>query len=278
MKKYLKIVGKIVGYGGIFFIVPYIINIIFRLLGEEISRPVAQLLQDTPSTGFGMISLCSLILYFLISKIRRKSFTEDFHLKKLDKQSGIDSILIAALMGVFSMCLVSTNYVSQNFTDLMETMKFFYLQGSVIPIILSAVLIGPAFEEFLFRGIIFKELNKGMHFVPALIIQTMLYSLVQPNFQAGVYGFIGGIAFAWVYLCSRSLWTSIIVQTASCFFMFIYIRFNLYSALTNLHDVILLIGSLLSGIAIVIVLIKMFKRSKKEGMFKTKFEEEKSIA
>lgn len=277
MKKYLKMIGKIVLYGSMIFVISLLLSLIFRILGEGAIESFRDAVDETPALSLLIVSAPVLLIYFLISKIRKESFTKEFDIDRINKKSIGLSVTVAVLMGIFSMCLVSTKYVTNNLTDLKSTMDFFYGTGNVIIILLGSVLITPAFEEFLFRGVLFKEMYKVMPVIPALLIQTIIFSLIQPNFQAGVYGFVGGLAFALIYYFTGTLWSTIIVQTASCFVLFLYIRLDLYSVLSNVNDIILFSFSIISALGIIYIYFNMWRNFKKDGTLIKKVDDDEKV-
>lgn len=279
MKKYLKMIGKIALYSSMILVISLLLSLIFRILGEGAVESFRDAADETPALSLLIVSTPILLIYFLISKIRKQSFTKEFDIDRINKKSICLSVTVAVLMGIFSMCLVSTKYVTNNLTDLKSTMDFFYGTGNVIIILLGSVLIAPIFEEFLFRGVIFKELYKAMPVIPALLIQAIIFSIIQPNFQAGVYGFFGGLAFALVYYFTGTLWSTIIVQTASCFVLFLYIRLDWYSVLSNINDVVLFSVSTISALGILFIYVNMWSNFKKDGtLIKKSNDDEKVIA
>jgi membrane protease YdiL (CAAX protease family) len=88
-------------------------------------------------------------------------------------------------------------------------------EDSAVSIIATAILVVPGAaisEELLFRGVIFSGLRKSMSLWPAALISSLVWSLlhlVSGNLAvAGVLA-IFGLALAWAYERSGSLWTPI---------------------------------------------------------------------
>ena len=77
---------------------------------------------------------------------------------------------------------------------------------------LLVVLIGPLFEEILFRGWLYGGLRKKWGEAWALIVSSLLFALIHGDAPALPALFVLGLIFAWVYRRSGSLWTSFLVH------------------------------------------------------------------
>lgn len=77
---------------------------------------------------------------------------------------------------------------------------------------LLVVVIGPLFEEIVFRGWLYGGLRKKWGDAWALVISSLLFALIHGDAPALPALFVLGLIFAWVYRRSGSLWTSILVH------------------------------------------------------------------
>lgn len=101
------------------------------------------------------------------------------------------------------------------FEEFMESMRQMMLIRSgfgIILLILSACLVGPAFEELLFRGIIFTGLRRKFSFGLALIIQALLFGLMHGNPWQFLYAFILGILLGLLVKWSGSISPAILLH------------------------------------------------------------------
>ncbi|MBN1349878.1 CPBP family intramembrane metalloprotease [candidate division KSB1 bacterium] len=101
------------------------------------------------------------------------------------------------------------------FEMLMQTMEQMLSIESGITLIitiLSACIVGPAFEELLFRGVIFTGLRRKFSLGAALVFQSFLFGLMHANPWQFLYAFILGIFLGLIASWSRSIFPAIILH------------------------------------------------------------------
>ena len=86
--------------------------------------------------------------------------------------------------------------------------------GSFVLTLLSVGIIGPIFEEILFRGLVFGELRKITKVKVALVLQALLFGIYHLNVVQGVYAFILGLIIGFVYYRSNSIFAPIIIHVS----------------------------------------------------------------
>lgn len=84
--------------------------------------------------------------------------------------------------------------------------------GDFVLSLLAVGIIGPIFEEILFRGLVFGELRKITKVQVAIFIQALLFGIYHMNLVQGTYAFVIGILLGYVYYRSSSIISSIIVH------------------------------------------------------------------
>ena len=75
-------------------------------------------------------------------------------------------------------------------------------------------IVGPIFEEILFRGLIFGELRKITPVKIALVIQALLFGAYHLNLVQGVYAFLLGLLIGYVYYRSNSIIAPILMHVS----------------------------------------------------------------
>ena len=76
-------------------------------------------------------------------------------------------------------------------------------------IIISALLIAPITEEFVFRGILYRGLKGFIGALPAILISTILFALVHKNVSSFFVLFLFGILLCYVYEKTESIFSPI---------------------------------------------------------------------
>ena len=86
--------------------------------------------------------------------------------------------------------------------------------GSFVLSLLSVGIIGPVFEEVLFRGLVFGELRKITKVKVALVLQALLFGIYHLNVVQGIYAFVLGLIIGFVYYRSSSIIAPIIIHVS----------------------------------------------------------------
>ncbi len=89
---------------------------------------------------------------------------------------------------------------------------------SILYWIITAVVMAPILEEFIFRGVILDGLLKNYSPVKAILISSLLFAAVHLNPWQFVTAFTGGLFIGWVYYRTRNLAYAIIIHAANNFF------------------------------------------------------------
>ena len=85
--------------------------------------------------------------------------------------------------------------------------------GSLFLTIQAAVIFAPIIEELLFRGIIFNRINSKWNIWVAILISALIFGFIHFNLLQGLNAFIIGLALAYVYAKTRSLWICIFTHS-----------------------------------------------------------------
>ncbi len=265
MKKYLKIFGNVVLYLGIMISMNYAVAIFVNYLiySKIIAGDAYKWLYQNQGVLTIATVLLSMGLYLLIFKLKKKSFVDFCELKPIDSKPVAKILVIALAMGIFTTAFTSISFILERFPEVDLTINFFMGSGSIIIAILSSVLLMPALEEIIFRGLIFSELKSNMALPIVFLISNSLYTILQPNLLTMIFGFVGGILFTLAYLWTKSLWGAIILQTSSCFFMLIFRRLGVHMVFRSFGDIVLAILVLVTAIVIAYVMFSIGKDSKK---------------
>lgn len=78
--------------------------------------------------------------------------------------------------------------------------------GSILIQVLAAVILAPIIEELLFRGLVFKRLNSYVGRIPAMLISSVFFGAYHGNVVQGVYAFIVGMLFVYIYDKYKTIW------------------------------------------------------------------------
>ncbi|MCF0229451.1 MAG: CPBP family intramembrane metalloprotease [Parasporobacterium sp.] len=96
------------------------------------------------------------------------------------------------------------------FGDSYNTLSGQLFSAPFVLAFIQIVILAPLAEELVFRGLIYKRLEKytGGFWIPAAV-SSLIFAVCHMNPLQMINGFIAGFLFAAVYSCFRNLWTSV---------------------------------------------------------------------
>jgi len=162
-----------------------------------------------------LINVLIVIIFTVIYKVRKKNIKEELQFRKTININ----IILAIILGL-SICIFDSGVLALIQEAGLLTEQFAYTEeilspitnGNLILTIISVVIVAPFAEEFLFRGIIYKTLNKNISVVWSIIIQALLFGVFHANLIQGAYATLMGILFGYATYKTKSLWPAIIMH------------------------------------------------------------------
>ena len=121
----------------------------------------------------------------------------------------LTGVAIGGCMVVSFILTVLAAWFPAAFKSYSQTMDNFDASGGII-VLVYTIVIGPAAEEFIFRGAIFDRLYLGFDFWKANMLQALLFALYHMDIVQGIYAFIMGIVLGMVLKATGSIITAII--------------------------------------------------------------------
>lgn len=249
-------------------IISYVLSFISIVNGANFGIIVDEF-NNSVFTKYAINTICSFILFVVVFLVLCKVFKVDANdISALKKPSNTKLSLYC--MGL---CWISINIASrannlfQTFTEnvfgVSPTQPTLTTQDSLsfsafLFLLFSSAVVPALFEEFCFRGVIYGLLKKFGD-IPAIIISSLLFSLIHGNFVQIPYTFIFGLALAFTRYASNSLIPCIIVHlvnnslaviaeysgvlgnliiTAVIIALFIFGFFSVYKIISERHYVI----------------------------------------
>lgn len=104
-----------------------------------------------------------------------------------------------------------TRYFPQVVSNYNSKMSYMN-EGSLILVVLSSAILGPVYEELLFRGVILKKAKDIMPFYAANILQALLFAIFHMNWIQLIYTFPAGLLYGYVTYKYQSLFPSIFLH------------------------------------------------------------------
>lgn len=160
-------------------------------------------------------SILTVLILFLIYKIRKKNCKEELQIKKTNSFNICFAIILGISCWLFNSGVLSLIDEAGLFTsqfDYMENMLAPLSSGSIIISIIAVGIVAPFAEEFLFRGVIYNTLSKKISIKWTIIIQAILFGVFHFNLVQGAYATLLGLVFGYITYKTKSLWPAIIVH------------------------------------------------------------------
>ena len=80
---------------------------------------------------------------------------------------------------------------------------------------LWAVVLAPALEELLFRGILLRRVERAAGRMPAVLISALLFGLYHGNLSQGITAAAAGLALGYAYVRTDALLVSVVMHAAA---------------------------------------------------------------
>lgn len=232
MKKVMKAVGLIVVLLVIYFLAQSVVTLVLGII-HGIQMAVAAAASNTPldiksitsdllryigtQTPWVLIVAVAITVptYFLIYRGRKPELLKFVSLKGIHPISVPVLVIFGlALNIVMEMLLSLLNQLSflKSFFDSYNQVSNLIFGGGFALSLLAVGVLGPMFEEILFRGLVFGELRKITKVRTAIFIQALIFGIYHMNVVQGSYAFVIGIMLGFIYYRSNSIYASMIVH------------------------------------------------------------------
>lgn len=160
-------------------------------------------------------SIVTVLVFILIFKIRKKNYKEELQFNKTKNNNLVIGMVLGFSgwllnSGILSI-LEENNFFKEQFQT-MNDMLAPVMEGNLFILILTVGIIAPFTEEFIFRGVIYKTLNKRISVKWSIILQGILFGVFHMNFIQGAYATVLGILFGYLTYKSKSIWPAIIMH------------------------------------------------------------------
>ncbi len=185
--------------------------LVYALAGMNVSRLSSDAMYWLMCVSSVLSTFLPALIYVWCSKGTRISQLLDF----INIKAGV--FILSVLAGL-SICLLA-NIPSTILTEFLEMFGYSSSQEAVETTfssaswlqVLAISFLAPVFEEFVFRGIILKKLERfGTGF--AVFASALLFGLAHIDLPSVVFAFICGLVFGFLYTKTRNLWVPIVIH------------------------------------------------------------------
>jgi len=181
------------------------------MMTEELTRRIADLLP-----WILLVAICVTIpLYYLLYRARRHELPIFVRLGNLHPVS----VPVLVVLGLSVNVVIEALLLILSETELLKKLFENYNQlagfitgGNFVVSLIAVGVVGPVFEEILFRGLVFGELRKIATVRLALVIQALIFGIYHIDPIQGTYAVLIGLLLGYVYYRSSSIVAPMIVH------------------------------------------------------------------
>ncbi len=164
-----------------------------------------------PVTVTLLSSALALLFFWVIIKSRRIKLSRYLHTAKM----GFSDVAASAFLA-FGLFVVSTIIISlpvflrfiPDYNGIMNTV----MEGNIWFLLIAIGILGPIFEELIYRVVILGELAHSFSFFWANLIHAVVFGAVHGNPIQAVYAGVVGFALGYIYKKSGSVYIVILVH------------------------------------------------------------------
>lgn len=179
---------------------------------EDIENLAANMANHT-SIAIIVAAVGSFLIYRYMMKRRGLNLYKECRFKRLTKGQILASCLIGSTVIFLSMIILNLTGIIfpqslENHSSNMESI----ITPNTLLIIASVGIAAPLIEEILFRGLIFRELERKTTMKLTIIVQALLFGIYHLNLahstMAAVMGIFLGLSLYW----TESIWAPILIH------------------------------------------------------------------
>ena len=181
----------------------------------------------------GCVFVAALICIPIYYKMYRKDESENGSTRErvlLDNKDCLLIVLSGASLALAMNNMIAITPLPILFTGYEETNEIVY-SGSLILQILSAGIFACIVEELCVRGIVYGRLKRYFSKKNAMLISALIFGVYHLNVVQGVYAFVLGLYFVWLYERYQSLWASCIAHISANLFVILLAGSQLFQKL-----------------------------------------------
>lgn len=196
-------------------------------------------------------SILTVWIYIVIYKVRKIPFYKVVENREVPLITVIMAAICAIgsrlLVGVYSSFAQNADLLRQSIENYESSMPEILGGAQAFAAVFSAVVIAPAFEEILFRGIIMSELQKAFRPWAAILIQTLIFGAAHMVIFQSIFAVVVGTFLGILYYKTKSIRVPIACHAV----------FNL-SVILSFENLSILAGIVLSALGIMLIAVSLF--------------------
>ena len=245
MKKFWVNVGKAAAYFGAYFggqmVVSFIVNFVLsavisaKMVMESGALDMDLYTEQVMGTLTNVMpyiliasGLLTILVFFIVAKIRKKKFTQTVGLTKF-KGATIAPIILGGIGFNFAISyLMNLIPFPESWIESYQASSSELLGGTGIALWISVVIMAPLVEELTFRGFMYTRLKQGMPKWIAIVVTSLIFGCVHGTIIWAMYTFVFSLALIAILERTKSTWACVLF----------HMSFNLVGAIMSTWPVV----------------------------------------
>lgn len=160
-------------------------------------------------------SIITVLVLMFIYSLKKRNIKNELLILRTKNSNLLIAILLGVSVWIFNvgaLGLIEMSGFFQSAFDTFSQTTSIITQGSFFSSVLVVGIIVPFAEEFLFRGVIYRTLNRNLSIPLSIIIQALLFGVFHGNLIQGTYATLLGIIFGYITYKCNSLWPAYIAH------------------------------------------------------------------
>lgn len=231
MKKFFIGLLKGIGYFGIYFGMQLLVTTVYAIVGvvpvamkyytseENVFAPdvfnrymeeVLQVVMEAALPSVIISALLTIGVLWLIFVCRKKKFTQEISLRKMNPAAIAPLVLMGLSLNVVTGLVLSL--VPEEWMSAYEESSSMVTSGNPVVMVLATVIMAPIIEEIIFRGLAYTRMKKGMPTAVAVILSSALFGVAHGQWIWMLYAFAFGLMLVWVFEHTKSLLANVLLH------------------------------------------------------------------
>lgn len=188
-----------------------------------------------------------ILMCYIVFKIKRINLYEYAGYGKIRFMSIIGSIATGVILNFIIISLMDLFTIPDKWIVNHNDAMTHLLEGNILFAVVVMVLIAPLFEEFFFRGVLFRTTQNAFGAIFAILITSVMFAFAHTNPVQSIYSFAAGIIFGIIRYKSKSLWSPTVAHISFNAANFFLVRTGMQSGIHSFLIYALLAISLASA-------------------------------
>lgn len=162
--------------------------------------------------GYAITMIAAALMIFvvwLIFRIRKKKMREEIGLYPIAFKTGIQIVFVTFGVRIVTLLFLNLTPFPESwvlsYKSAIDRRLADYKTSTLGLFALESAVCAPVIEEFVFRGLVYTRLKRGMPTVLAAVLSSLLFGAAHGNIIQAIYCFAGGMVDVWLYEKYKSL-------------------------------------------------------------------------